>query len=225
MKRFLHKFSLKSILPDDAPTFHSNNGQFSSQIDHILYHVSQESEISIKFDEQLCQLESTTNLSTHDTIIASIPLTLKKTNDTIEKHSNNYTDFIVKKLKWHVDNLSEYQNQSFVNMKYLLDQFNQPEYIPVLSEICSKMLVMCAENNLETSTKTSQSEHSQKRNIRFSAKRIQAYKDHVDICKTWRLQGRPQNADHPAKAAKIESQHKLQRIAREEETEMLNTVS
>ena len=26
MKTFLHKFSLKSILPDDAPTFHSNNG-------------------------------------------------------------------------------------------------------------------------------------------------------------------------------------------------------
>ena len=44
-----------------------------------------------------------------------------------------------------------------------------------------------------------------------------AFKMHENVCRQWRLQGRPKDANHPAKIAKLKSQRNLQRISREEE--------
>ena len=44
-----------------------------------------------------------------------------------------------------------------------------------------------------------------------------AYENHEQICRDWRKHGRPKENNHPAKMLKLESQRKLQRIAREEE--------
>ena len=52
----------------------------------------------------------------------------------------------------------------------------------------------------------------------FSADHKAAFVKHEKVCKDWREQGRPQDASHPAKMAKLASQRLLQKIVCEEET-------
>ena len=111
--------------------------------------------------------------------------------------------------------MAGYQTQSEEVLDCLVDQFNQPEHIPVLSELFSKMLVLSAENNFETI----------KPNIKplkhiktyFTPEHKLAYFEHEKVCKEWRKQGRPSDTNHPATTAKLNSQRNLQKIAREAE--------
>ena len=56
-------------------------------------------------------------------------------------YSATYTPFAVSKPVWTDAGIPEYQNESAQVLKNLAEQFNQPEYIPILAELFSKMLV------------------------------------------------------------------------------------
>ena len=60
MKSFMSDFSLKSILPDERPTFHHNNQISESQIDDILFFIpdSCNSDFKLNFSDHLCQLDN-----------------------------------------------------------------------------------------------------------------------------------------------------------------------
>ena len=110
--------------------------------------------------------------------------------------------------------MAGYQMETAKVLKDLLKEFNQMEFIPVLSELFSKMLVISAENNFETI----KPKNKQKRGkIYFSEEHKLAFKNHEEICKKWRKQGRPKDKNHPARKLKLESQRYLQKISREGE--------
>ena len=97
-----------------------------------------------------------------------------------------------------------------------MEAFQGPEFIPALSEMFSKMLVLSAEQNFET---IKPRVNKKKKNVpKFSKEHVEAYHNHQKICQLWRGAGRPQSNLHPAKAAKLECQRSLQKIAREEES-------
>ena len=102
-------------------------------------------------------------------------------------------------------------------MSDLFDKYKGPEFIPALSEMCSKMLVLSAEMNFETHNPK---QHTKKKATPwFSKEHFEAYKNHEKICKQWRAAGRPQSADHPEKLAKLHSQRRLQKLSRKAESE------
>ena len=109
----------------------------------------------------------------------------------------------------------DYQKQTHMIISDLFDNFDGPEFIPALSEMCAKTLVISAEQNFETSNPNPQ---KKKQFPGFSKEQIKAYQDHDHICSLWRAAGRPQSNLHPAKAAKLESQRFLQRLSRENES-------
>ena len=76
------------------------------------------------------------------------------------------------------------------------------------------MLVISAEQNFKTSN-PKKGQTKQKKSPFFSKEHKNAYAEHVQICKEWRLAGRPVEKSHPAKNAKLLSQRNLQQIARE----------
>ena len=106
--------------------------------------------------------------------------------------------------KWNDAGIPGYQQQSRQVLTNLVEQFNQPEYIPVLSELFSKMLVMCAEKNFDTTCPSSKPRTQGK--TYFSREHKMAYIRHEKVCNDWRKQGRPKEASHRARIAKLESQ-------------------
>ena len=109
-----------------------------------------------------------------------------------------------------------YQNQTYLILRELFDKFDSPEFIPALSEMCSKMLVISAEQNFET---TQPNPNKKKKQFpEFSKDHREAFQHHEQTCKKWRAAGRPQSNLHPAKSAKLESQRFLQKVARENES-------
>ena len=93
----------------------------------------------------------------------------------------------------------------------MINQFNQPEHIPILSELFSKLLVISTENNLKH--KISKTNIWSKVKPYFSPAHRMAFDTHEKVCRQWRVQGRPTDANHPAKIAKLQSQRNLQRIS------------
>ena len=75
-------------------------------------------------------------------------------------------------------------------------------------------MVISAKNNCDTKTPKSYNKPHQK--PFFSSEQREAFKNHEQICKLWRKEGRPLNKEHPIRLAKVESQRKLQRITRSE---------
>ena len=173
--------------------------------------------MKVKLQAHLCKLENSANLSAHDAIIGKVTFPLiSKTKEEMD-YSSSYTPFVVKKPTWNESGISGYQEQSAEVLQNLTSQFNQAEDIPILSELFSKMLVISAEKNFETITPKTRMKRKTAQKPFFSAQHKLAYESHEKICKDWRIQGRPQDVNHPAKIAKINSQRTLQRIAREEE--------
>ena len=112
--------------------------------------------------------------------------------------------------------MAGYQRQSADVLQSLANQFNSVDEIPILSELFSKMLVISAEKNFETVTPGPK----KCKQIKpfFSAEHKMAYKKLENVCKEWRQHGRPKEANHPARIAKVASQRNLQKIAREDES-------
>ena len=77
------------------------------------------------------------------------------------------------------------------------------------------MLVISAEKNFKTISP--RNNISKKKKPYFSPQHKAQNISHEKVCKEWRRQGRPQDANHPARIAKLNSQRALQRIVREEE--------
>ena len=216
MDKFRNQYSLKTILTSNKPTFHHNNQTSVSQIDHILYFIPKSSKVSVKMHKHLCKLDYFSNLSSHDVIVGNISLPSIKSVENEKDYSTTYTDFPVAKPLWNEDGLPGYQKQSSEILQSLLSKFNQPEFIPVLSELFSKMLVISAENNFETVTPAKNISSIKK--PYFSSEHKSAYIEHERVCKEWRRQGRPQDPNHPLKIGKQCSQRNLQRISRDEES-------
>ena len=105
-----------------------------------------------------------------------------------------------------------YQKQCADTLAYLINNFNQSECI---LELTSKMFVLWAENSFETFT-SNPSNRKEHKLPHFSLEHRQAYMEHKKICSEWRKQGRPTDKLHPARIAKLQSQRKLQYIARKE---------
>ena len=120
------------------------------------------------------------------------------------------------KPKWNESGIENYQEQTFNVLSELFDVFQGPEFIPALSEMCSKMLVISAEQNFNVSKPYLNKRKKQFPD--FSKEHLEAYQCHEKVCKQWRAAGRPQSSQHPAKAAKLQSQRRLQQISRQEES-------
>ena len=217
MTRFLTEFKLKSILVGDAPTFHHNNQTSESQIDHIYYFIPASSEVTVGLLEHLCLKENSSNLSSHDAIVGNVKLPPISNSKPAQDFSSSYSQFLVKKPKWCEAGLAGYQAQTKQVIQGMFDRFNMTEHIPLLSEMCSKMLVISAEQNFESSN-PKVTEINKRKSPFFSKEHRIAYKEHEIICKKWRHAGRPNEISHPAKAAKLTSQRNLQWIARESES-------
>ena len=107
--------------------------------------------------------------------------------------------------------MAGYQDQAAQVITDMMDRFDQAAHIPALSEMCSNMLVLSAEQNFET---TNPKKSLKSRNSpRFSPEQRDAYFQHEKVCREWRLAGRPIEKSHPAKIRKLESQRNLQKIA------------
>ena len=118
---------------------------------HILHDTKEESEIRIEFNEHICKLNVAENLSSHDVIVGKIRVSLaEKVHDKSEM-IYTYKDFEVKKPKWNSDGIPHYQKQCSDTLFYLMNEFGEPETIPILSELVSKMFVLSAETCFETS--------------------------------------------------------------------------
>ena len=131
-------------------------------------------------------------------------------------YTSTYTEFCVKKPLWNESGISGYQNQSAQVLGEMMTEFDQPIFIPVLSEMFSKMLVISAELNFECSKPNYNSK--KKNGPQFSRQLSEAYSEHKRICKEWRAVGRPTEKTNPMKIRKLESQRRLQRLSREEQS-------
>ena len=169
MKTFREDFLFKSILLDKKATFHHNNQTSMSQIDHILYFVPEEMNIKVNLHKHLCLLENFSNLSSHDALVGNIVLPISKETSQETDYSSTYESFLVPKPQWNEAGLCGYQEQSAEVLKNLITQFPEPENIPILCELFSKMLVIAAESNFETiSPKNKTSNKSKDKKTVFS---------------------------------------------------------
>ena len=163
-----------------------------------------------------CKMLHSSNLSSHDVLVGEIrvPHLINKLEPEPD-YSDSYTEFTVRKPKWNETGIAGYQTQTARIMSELLENFTDAAHIPALTEMCSKTLVLSAQDNFEVSKPSSKPKNDLPR---FSREHRDAYANHEQVCKEWRLAGRPSEVSHPAKVKKLESQRNLQRIAREEES-------
>ena len=107
----LNNLSMVTILPDDSPTFHHNNGTSQSKIDDIYHSIPETSECQINFSQLLCKLADPLNMSPHDVIVGSFLFPEEKANDSDEEHLNSkYEQFINKKIKWNPSLIQTYED-------------------------------------------------------------------------------------------------------------------
>ena len=92
--------------------------------------------------------------------------------------------------------------------------------LPEVTEMVSNALVISAEQCFQTK---SRSLIPKTKKTKFSPQLNDAYLQHKKICKIWRESGRPNDSLHPAKAAKLQSQRLIQKLARlEHNKNMIN---
>ena len=68
-----------------------------------------------------------------------------------KQETHTYTEFTVAKPLWDEDGLLDYQTETFQTLKYLIEEFNEAEHIPILSELVAMALTLSAENNYDHS--------------------------------------------------------------------------
>lgn len=105
-------------------------------------------------------------------------------------------------------------------LKQLISTYDEPEHLPALAEMTSKMIVKCAEKCFQSKKPK---EAHRRETPRFSKQLYEAHISHKKVCQDWRNAGRPKDAEHPAKQAKLKSQRKIQKIVREEEANKAQT--
>ena len=197
----IKEFFLKNIKNDNIPTFHHNNGTSESNIDYILYFIPEKSPVSINFHTQPCTKENPTNVSAHDPVIGEISLPI---NTTIEENSETdytktYTDFEKKRPLWTSDGKEAYQREVGEKLGEVLENFSDPEHVPVMTAIFSEVMVKSAELNFEVKVPKS---NKVRKSPFFSKERRKAYQDHANADKEWRKKGRPTDKDNPLNIAR-----------------------
>ena len=106
--------------------------------------------MKVNFKDHICQKLESDNLSAHDVIVGDISVVQSTSKQAEVDYSETYTEFHVKKPKWDKDNVENYQEQTARILSELVDKFDQPEEIPILTEMFSRTLVLSAEQNFET---------------------------------------------------------------------------
>ena len=178
-----------------------------SQIDHILTNNRE----LVSFLNHLCKKDDPLNLSSHDALVGKIKISKFKEKDDVD-YTDTYEAFQPTKIIWNQN--QEYQEMTANILGQLLSNYDQPEHLPALAEMSSKMIAMCAQKCFEVK----QFKKSQKKQTpKFSKELQDAYQIHRKMCNKWRKAGRPEESDHQAKKAKLASQRNIQKIAREEE--------
>ena len=170
-------------------TFHHNNHTSESQVDHIYFYIPEKCKLDVRFKEHICLKNNPTNISSHDVIVGEIFFPPTKEAMSEIDYSESYTDFIVKKPKWHHSNTEEYEAQTTRILKELSETYNDKAFIPTLCEMFSRALVISAENNIETvDPKTIKSG----KNLPFFSKEYKnAHNEHKRIFSVWKRAGRP----------------------------------
>ena len=96
-------------------------------------------------------MDCSSNLSAHDVIVGTIDIKKEKSIQREPDYSTSYEKFDAFKPIWNETNLVNYQAQSLSKLNYLFEKIDQPEHIPVLTELSSKVLVdsamQCFPNN------------------------------------------------------------------------------
>ena len=78
--------------------------------------------------------------------------------------------------------MAGYQAQTAQVLQEMFSRFNMVEHIPTLTEMCSKMLVISAEQNFETSN-PKKGQPKQKKYPFFSKEHKSAFKEHEKVCR------------------------------------------
>ena len=97
--------SCLKINKTEEMTFHHNNGTSESCIDYFLTSET----FSLYNLYQLCTLDTPTNMSSHDPIIATISLSIDNTPDSHPTYAHTYTKFNQNKIVWSKDHAEQYQ--------------------------------------------------------------------------------------------------------------------
>ena len=84
-------------------------------------------------------------------ILGNLLLPVAVSEKSEMNYEHTYQPFLVKKPHWEEAGRENYQNQTHSVLNNLLKCYDGPEFIPALSEMFSKMLVISAEQNFETS--------------------------------------------------------------------------
>ena len=215
MLNLLELNSLKSVLLTDEATFHHNNQTSESQVDHIYFYIPKNSNIKVAFKEQAWLKKNPSNVSSHDVIVGEVVLPVVEESQSSEDYSETYTEFVVKKPKWEDSSKEEYKIETAKELKNLIDNYNDDEFIPTLCEMFSRTMVISAEKNIKiTEHKMNKTE---KRYPYFSKEYREANINHKKVFNEWRKAGRPNDTNHPKKEAVLSSRRKMRMIARNEE--------
>ena len=221
-KTFTSMHEIKTIMTSLVPTFHHNNQTSESQLDHIYVFTPSLSDVNLKFNRLLCLKDDSSNLSSHDVIVAklNIPVTCEN-NVEYKNESPSYTPFKIIKPNWTTLRKDEYQKETADQTNNLLINYGiDIEFIPELCEMFSRSLVMCAKSNSETKSLDTLKSHMKddhKQYPYFSPEYRAAHKALKVAFQQWRKAGRPTDHSHPAKSLVLNSRRHLQSIARGEE--------
>ena len=131
----------------ENPTFHHHNQTSESNID--LFAISPEPDASDV--SQHCTLENPLNFSSHDPIQILIRFKVDHMRDK-NRFSHTYSSFDRKKVYWDPTKISLYQQLAASALSKAVRYWDQPETIPFLSSLVSKLLVQCATTVLPTTT-------------------------------------------------------------------------
>ena len=92
------------------------------------------------------------NLSSHDVIIGEIELPSNPSCVKEPDYSAMYTNIQRRKPNWDESGMTNYHTQSAKMLKDMMEGCVEPLFIPVLSEMFSKILVISAEQNFHCSS-------------------------------------------------------------------------
>ena len=185
---FCELHELSCYAPPD-PSFHHNNGTSDSYIDMFVA----SSGLEVGQISQLCTLENSLNLSSHDPIETSINVPMVESKR--ECFENTYTNFNRKKVVWNEYKLQEYQYLAGQALSRSLTYWNTPECLPLLSSLLSKLLVTCAGMVFDVKTPI------HRRSPKLSSKAVRQAQKSLEKCfRNWKKDGRPTSEKVPQKS-------------------------
>ena len=157
-KQFCEQHDLRIYSPL-SPTFHHSNGMSSSCIDMF----AASSSLVLGSTRQYCTLDDPLNLSSHDPIETSVSVIQDVCKES--KFKNIYNEFNRKKVVWDSSMVPEYQKLATRSLSDALAYWDNPEALPLLSCLVSRLLVKCAALVFETHTPSlkSNSKHPSKK--------------------------------------------------------------